>query len=183
MDSRRPQLIVQAKLTPPVAPARLVGRKRITDLPGPDGQPRTVVVCAPAGFGKTTLVLQWLAQRGVQPAWYTLDRRDREPARFVAHLVASLQRVAPGLAQPLLDAVLRRDAGADEADIAALVHALQSVDRSIALEAGMHLVRDRDGPARRRRQSLVQQHAAVRVPDGLPAAQLPVSSEIGLTDG
>jgi LuxR family maltose regulon positive regulatory protein len=72
VTSRRPDLIVRGKLTAPVPPARLVGRERIARLLGLQGFPPVVIVCAPAGFGKTTLAMQWLDQRGVQPAWYAL---------------------------------------------------------------------------------------------------------------
>ena len=56
---------------------------------------RAVVLSAPAGYGKTTLLLQW-AERDERPfAWLTVDRRDNEPATFVRHLAAALSMVEP----------------------------------------------------------------------------------------
>lgn len=58
--------------------------------------PCTVVsVVAPAGQGKTTLMAQWmtaLRQRACACAWLTLDDSDNDPARFLRHLIAALQR-------------------------------------------------------------------------------------------
>ena len=55
-----------------------------------------VLVCAPAGYGKTVLLADW-ARRGRRPAaWLSLDAGDNDPARFWRHAVAALDRVVPG---------------------------------------------------------------------------------------
>ena len=51
------------------------------------------LVSAPAGFGKTTLVSQWLAEIGQAVAWLSLDRGDNDLARFLTCLVSSLQAI------------------------------------------------------------------------------------------
>ena len=56
-----------------------------------------VLVCAPAGSGKTVLLADW-ARRGGRPvAWLSLDAGDNDPARFWRHAVAALDGVCPGL--------------------------------------------------------------------------------------
>ena len=64
-----------------------------------------VLVCAPAGSGKTVLVADW-ARRGGRPvAWLSLDAGDNDPARFWRHAVAALDGVCPGIEErvgPLL---------------------------------------------------------------------------------
>src|SRR6266699_1430510 len=64
-----------------------------------------VLVCAPAGSGKTALLADW-ARRGQRPvAWLSLDAADNDPARFWRHAAAALDRVSPGIAErvgPLL---------------------------------------------------------------------------------
>ena len=59
--------------------------------------PRLVLVSAPAGFGKTTLIAQWLASGGpsLRVAWLSLDAEDSELRRFVTHLVAAIQASSP----------------------------------------------------------------------------------------
>ena len=67
-----------------------------------DGLARGVVlVCAPAGSGKTVLLADW-ARRGGRPvAWLSLDAADNDPARFWRHAVAALDRARPGIAEPV----------------------------------------------------------------------------------
>src|SRR5690242_6240478 len=55
------------------------------------------LVAAPAGFGKTTLVADWVAGCGRPAAWLSLDDGDSDPARFLAYLVAALRTIAPDL--------------------------------------------------------------------------------------
>ena len=70
--------------------------------------PRLVLVSAPAGFGKTTLLTQWLApfppDEGAGPpaparrvAWVSLGNDDAEPRAFLTHLVCAVQVAAPGV--------------------------------------------------------------------------------------
>src|SRR5215217_896802 len=55
------------------------------------------LVCAPAGFGKTSLLADW-ARRDHRPlAWLSLDQGDSDPARFWRYLTAALDPVGPGI--------------------------------------------------------------------------------------
>jgi len=68
---------------------------------------RLCLLSAPAGFGKTTLVAEWIAARHLAPqiAWLALDEDENDPVRFLTYLVGALQRVEPSLgrsAQALL---------------------------------------------------------------------------------
>ena len=55
-----------------------------------------VLVCAPAGFGKTALLADWLRSGGRPVAWLSLDAGDNDPVRFWRHVVAALDRARPG---------------------------------------------------------------------------------------
>ena len=60
---------------------------------------RLTLISAPAGFGKTTLVSEWIAgcdklEPSVRVAWLALDAGDSDPARFLAYLIATLQTIA-----------------------------------------------------------------------------------------
>ena len=56
-----------------------------------------VLVCAPAGYGKTALLADWAQRRPSGTAWLSLDSGDNDPARFWRHAVAAMDRVRPGL--------------------------------------------------------------------------------------
>ncbi|HEY5847204.1 MAG TPA: LuxR C-terminal-related transcriptional regulator [Microlunatus sp.] len=67
-----------------------------------------MIVSAPAGFGKTTLLAEWLAAGSASPnfegvaAWLSLDPTDNDPATFWTYVVAALQTVAPGVGEDAL---------------------------------------------------------------------------------
>ena len=101
------RILIQSKLEPPPLPGRLVARPRLVERleRGLDG--RVTLIAAPAGYGKTTLALQWLAQRTGDTAWVSLSHRESEPERFASYLVTAIRNQRPGaLAQTaaLLDA-------------------------------------------------------------------------------
>ena len=97
------------KLRVPTARRALVPRARLTDqLAQADAHdaaaPRLVLVAAPAGFGKTTLLTQWLRSLsagtpGPRVAWLSLDAGDSDVRRFLSQLIAAVQ--APGPADAL----------------------------------------------------------------------------------
>jgi len=57
------------------------------------------LVSAPAGFGKTTLLSDWLRQADRAAAWLSLDEGENDPVRFLAYLIAALQRIDPDIGQ------------------------------------------------------------------------------------
>ena len=101
-------VLLATKLRVPASRPDLVPRPRLTARLD-EGLPRgLVLVCAPAGYGKTVLLTDW-AQRSRRPvAWLSLDAGDNDPARFWSHTVAALdpdrsgigERVAPLLGPP-----------------------------------------------------------------------------------
>jgi LuxR family maltose regulon positive regulatory protein len=91
-------LLVPTKLTPPQTRAGWVRRERLLTLLGARGEAQLTLVVAPAGFGKSTLVAQWLGGQmgaGRGPAWLTLDEHDQEVGRFLAYLAGAVSRAAP----------------------------------------------------------------------------------------
>jgi LuxR family transcriptional regulator, maltose regulon positive regulatory protein len=64
-----------------------------------------ILVCGPAGYGKTVLLADWTRRGGLPVAWLSLDAGDNDPARFWRHAVAALDRGRPGIGErvaPLL---------------------------------------------------------------------------------
>ena len=55
---------------------------------------KLTLVSAPAGFGKTTLISEWIQQTNLPAAWLTLDKDDNNLVRFITHLAAAIQTVA-----------------------------------------------------------------------------------------
>ncbi|HJY62046.1 MAG TPA: hypothetical protein VJ418_37170, partial [Streptosporangiaceae bacterium] len=58
-----------------------------------------VLICAPAGSGKTVLLADWARHGGRPVAWLSLDVGDNDPARFWRHVVAALGQARPGIGE------------------------------------------------------------------------------------
>ena len=86
--------ILASKLFIPPPRPKVVPRVRLIERLNEGLHGKLTLISAPAGFGKTTLVSEWLAT-GEQPAaWLSLDEGDSDPTRFLAYLVAALQTLA-----------------------------------------------------------------------------------------
>lgn len=86
-------MIIQNKLLPPPTPQTLLQRDRIIKLLDRAYQVQLTLVLAPAGFGKSTALAQWLEQREHHYTWLALDQYDDEPSRFWQHLYWACQRL------------------------------------------------------------------------------------------
>jgi LuxR family maltose regulon positive regulatory protein len=92
-------VLLTTKLYLPHPQQGFVARPRLVDQMEEALARGIVLVCAPAGFGKTNLLADW-ARRGRHPvAWLSLDSGDNDPARFWRHAVAALDRARPGIAE------------------------------------------------------------------------------------
>jgi LuxR family transcriptional regulator, maltose regulon positive regulatory protein len=92
-------VLLATKLHMPRPRPDLVPRPRLAERLDEGLARGLMLVCAPAGYGKTVLLADW-ARRGPQPvAWLSLDAGDNDPARFWRHAVAALDRSRPGLAE------------------------------------------------------------------------------------
>ncbi|HST46968.1 tetratricopeptide repeat protein [Jatrophihabitans sp.] len=85
--------VLATKLHVPEPRADLVTRPRLRDrlVAAERDATRLVLVSAPAGFGKTTVLSQWFAAGSRRVAWVSLDQGDNDPRRFLRHLIAALQ--------------------------------------------------------------------------------------------
>ncbi|RIK29031.1 MAG: helix-turn-helix transcriptional regulator [Anaerolineae bacterium] len=97
--------ILATKLYIPPPPPKLVARsrlvKQLTD--GLSSGHKLTIVSAPAGFGKSTLVSEWVVNCGRQVAWLSLDENDNDPTRFLIYVICSLQTISPNLGANILD--------------------------------------------------------------------------------
>jgi LuxR family maltose regulon positive regulatory protein len=99
--------LAATKLAPPAPPARLVRRSRLDDVltAAVAGGTRLVLVSAPAGSGKSTLVASWAGGRAEAVAWLQVEESDSDPARFWSFLVEAIGRARPVSAASLGPAI------------------------------------------------------------------------------
>ena len=94
-----PDYLLTTKLNVPARRPNLVSRARLVARlhDGLQNGRRLTLVSATAGYGKTTLVVDWLAEVDRAAAWLALDERDNDPVQFVTYLIAALQTLDPNL--------------------------------------------------------------------------------------
>ena len=107
---------------------------------------KLILVAAPPGFGKTTLVAQWrLSPINHKPfAWVSLDRADNDPGRLWRHLVSSLQLACPAFDGEKVLATLRGQApDFNETILPVLVNEMASLPEQVVLVLDdYHLIRE-----------------------------------------
>jgi LuxR family maltose regulon positive regulatory protein len=95
--------LIASKLRIPPRRPNLVQRLRLIQLlnEGPDTKRKLTLISAPAGFGKTTLVVEWLKQTNLPAAWLSLDEADNNLPQFLAYLAAAVHQVDEQIGIPL----------------------------------------------------------------------------------
>jgi LuxR family maltose regulon positive regulatory protein len=93
--------LLATKLHVPGPQPGLVARPRLLERLEEALARGLVVVCAPAGFGKTALLADWARRSQRTVAWLSLDAGDNDPTRFWRHAAAALDRMRPGIAEQL----------------------------------------------------------------------------------
>ncbi len=99
--------LLATKLYIPPRRTRAVSRPRLIDRlnAGLAAGSGLTLISASAGFGKTTLLSEWIASAGKPVAWLSLDEADNDPARFIAYLIAAVHTVRTDVGTGLLAAL------------------------------------------------------------------------------
>ncbi len=127
--------LLETKLHVPRRRRNLVARPRLSKRLNSGAESALTLVSAPAGFGKTTLLADWLAApaaNGWSTAWLSLDQRDNDPAVFWTYLVAALKTAAPGVGAGALS-LLQSAQPPIEAVVATLLNDLSASSNDVVL--------------------------------------------------
>ena len=127
--------LLATKLHVPRRPRGLVARPRLSERLNRGAESALTLVSAPAGFGKTTLLTQWLAAApadGRSVAWLSLDQRDNDPELFWTYLVGALKTAAQGAGASALS-LLQSPQPPTEAGLATLLNDLDALPNDVVL--------------------------------------------------
>src|SRR5664279_4815778 len=126
---------LETKIHIPRRRRSLVARRRLSEQLSRGAESALTLVSAPAGFGKTTLLTEWLAASPVDggaAAWLSLDPRDNDPALFWSYVVAALNTATHG-ADANSHSLLRAPEPPTEAGLATLLNDLNAIATNVVL--------------------------------------------------
>ena len=89
--------ILATKLYVPQPRSKRVLRSNLIERLNHGRHRKLTLISAPAGFGKTSLLSEWIDQNEFQTAWISLDEGDGEPVHFLSYLISALQKINPDL--------------------------------------------------------------------------------------
>lgn len=125
--------LLRTKFYVPPIRSTQIARPRLSDLINAGLDRSLILVSAPAGYGKTTLVSRWLKETKITSAWLSLDNGDNDPIRFLQYLLTTLLPIAPGIENDLLGMLQGIQPAHFENVIIQLVNELTSVSDPFVL--------------------------------------------------
>jgi len=135
--------ILATKLYIPPPRSKVVLRPRLIERLNenlPSGRKLTLI-SAPAGFGKTTLVGEWIAGCGQPAAWLSLDEGDNDLTRFLIYFVAALQTIAANIGKGVLGRLQSPQPPSAESILTALLNEIVAIpDQFILVLDDYHMV-------------------------------------------
>jgi LuxR family transcriptional regulator, maltose regulon positive regulatory protein len=119
---------------PPLRP-KIVFRPRLIEKlnEGLSSGNKLTIISASAGFGKTTLVSEWVDSCGRLVAWLSLDEGDNDPVRFISYLVTALQTLKTGIGESVLVALQSAQPPQIESILTAVLNEITTVSENFVL--------------------------------------------------
>ncbi len=138
--------VLATKLHVPHSRPRAVLRTRLIERLNEGLDRKSTLISAPAGFGKTTLVGEWVGARErfepkVRAAWLSLDEGDHDLARFLAYLTSAAQTIAPNVGVGLASLLESQHPLPSESILTALVNEINAIrDRAVLVLDDYHVL-------------------------------------------
>jgi LuxR family transcriptional regulator, maltose regulon positive regulatory protein len=180
-----PAVLLATKSAPPAIRAQLIERPALIEILSAEPSCKLTLLSAPAGWGKTMLLAQWVsgADDRRRRGWLSLDASDNDPARFWACAIAALGKASPVVA-PRAFELIKMGADPRQVVLPTLLGELAAIDYQIALILDdYHLVENRAvheqvGFVAERMPQTFQLVIAARSDPMLPLARLRAHGEL-----
>ncbi len=136
--------LLTTKLSVPGTRAPILPRPRLLDRLDDGTRAALTLVCAPAGYGKTTLLAEW-SRHGDRPlAWVSLDAHDNDAERFWGYVCTALERLRPGVGAEALALLRSPQPPPIESILTVLINGLAALPRAgVLVLDDYHLIGDR----------------------------------------
>ena len=106
---------------------------------------KLILVSAPAGFGKTTVVSDWIDQNKIPTAWFSLDNGDNDPAIFLSYIISGIQSLHSSFGLSALKLLNSANKPSVESIVSLLINEILSIDQNILLVLDdFHLIKSNE---------------------------------------
>jgi LuxR family transcriptional regulator, maltose regulon positive regulatory protein len=141
----RGDVVLSSKLHPPAGRPGSVARRDLLIRLDESASAKLIVVAAPAGWGKTSLLRDWCsAGEAPRAAWLSVDRDDNDPVRFWAHVIAAIATVSPGIGETSLQVLTAPGTKSAEGVLTPLINDLVRLSAPVTLVLDdYHLISNR----------------------------------------
>lgn len=95
MEGKAPGIILLNKLQPPEIKTKTLRRRRLLNCIAKNLEKKVILLCAGAGYGKTTLLSHFFSENKIPVVYYHLEKTDAEPVVFFSYLIAGIRRFNP----------------------------------------------------------------------------------------
>jgi LuxR family maltose regulon positive regulatory protein len=125
--------LLRTKISIPQIPSGSISRPRLIEQIERGVEGPLTLLAAPAGFGKTHLLIEWTKETYLPVAWLTVDGDDNDLSRFFRYLLGALQTLEAGLGGEALDFILSSTGGGLEIGLTQLINELSVLAKEMAL--------------------------------------------------
>ncbi len=124
--------LLATKLYVPQPGQKLVERTPLIERLDRGVQAKLILLSAPAGFGKTTLLTQWISRHKNRVGWISLDKTDGDPHQFLKYFIAALQSVEPAIGKDAITS-LQSDQSPIDFILTSLVNEISQIPGELVL--------------------------------------------------
>jgi LuxR family transcriptional regulator, maltose regulon positive regulatory protein len=106
---------------------------------------KLILISAPAGFGKTTLISDWISQQKIPAAWFSIDNGDNDPVEFLSYIISGIQSIHSPFGQAALSLLNSPNKPSDASIASMLINEIINIDQDFLLVLDdFHLIESPD---------------------------------------
>jgi LuxR family transcriptional regulator, maltose regulon positive regulatory protein len=133
------------KLHIPPASQNIVHRQELYEKLNIGLTRKLILISAPAGFGKTTVVSDWIYQSKIPAAWFSLDKGDNDPVNFLSYIISGIQSIQPGFGQAAIKLLNSPNAPSVESNASLLINEIIDINQNFLLVLDdFHLIKSNE---------------------------------------
>jgi len=125
--------MLKTKLHIPPTGNNIVHRPELYDKLNVGLSRKLILISAPAGFGKTTIVSDWISQNKIPTVWYSLDNGDNDAVEFLSYIISGIQCIRKAFGQKALNLLISPNRPSSESLASLLINEILSINQNFLL--------------------------------------------------